>query len=129
MTAFIGMFNCITILPVLSAERAVFYRERAASMYDTFPYSTSQAVAELPYLAVQALLMSCIAYWLIGFQAVAWKFFYFLLLYFLSLAFYVFLVSFESVDRECLRSFKSTVACDALGYAECLVLLSHTVHV
>jgi len=44
----------------------------------------AQGVAELPYLAVQAIVMVVITYWMVGFQPVAWKFFYFMLMFFLA---------------------------------------------
>lgn len=52
-TVFMGISNCLTILPVINADRAVFYRERAAGMFHVFPYVLSQGLAEMPYLAVQ----------------------------------------------------------------------------
>jgi len=71
-------------MPVIFAEREVFYRQRAASMYAPRALGLAQGVAELPYLAVQAIVMVCITYWMVGFQPEAWKFFYFLLMFFLS---------------------------------------------
>lgn len=85
---FLGMFNAMTVQAVIAAERAVFYRERAASMYAPGPYSLATGLAELPYLALQSIIMVNCTYWLVEFQAVAWKYFYFLLLYFLSLLTY-----------------------------------------
>lgn len=39
---FAGFNNCVTILPVASFERTVFYRERAAGMYSALPYAMAQ---------------------------------------------------------------------------------------
>ncbi len=36
---FLGTYNASGVLPVLAAERPVFYRERAAKMYDALPYA------------------------------------------------------------------------------------------
>jgi hypothetical protein len=55
----------MTVQPIVAAERVVYYRERAASMYSPMPYALAQGVAELPYLAAQAVLMVCIAYWMV----------------------------------------------------------------
>ena len=88
------MHICMTVMPVIFSERTVFYRERAASMYAPRAISLAQAVAELPYLAVQAIVMVSIAYWMVGFQAIAWKFFYFLLLFFLTVTMDTFLGQF-----------------------------------
>ena len=40
-TVFQGNFNYMTVLPVVAYERAVFYRERSASMYAAGPYSSA----------------------------------------------------------------------------------------
>ena len=37
-TLFLGILNSIFVQPVVSAERAVFYRERAAGMYSVDPW-------------------------------------------------------------------------------------------
>ena len=37
-TLFLGILNSIFVQPVVSAERAVFYRERAAGMYGVAPW-------------------------------------------------------------------------------------------
>ncbi|WJX84448.1 transcription factor [Trifolium repens] len=39
----IGMKNSNSVQPVVSVERTVFYRERAAGMYSAFPYAFAQA--------------------------------------------------------------------------------------
>ncbi|KEH23973.1 drug resistance transporter-like ABC domain protein [Medicago truncatula] len=39
----IGVMNCNSVQPVVVVERTVFYRERAAGMYSTFPYAFGQA--------------------------------------------------------------------------------------
>jgi len=94
MAIFNGMFNAITVLPICASERVVFYRESAASMYAPRALSIAQGVAELPYLAVQAIVMVVVTYWMVGFIPVAWKFFYFLLMFFLTITMYTFLGQF-----------------------------------
>ena len=91
MAIFNGMFNCMAIMPIIGAERTVFYREKAASMYAPRALALAQGIAELPYLAVQAITMVSISYWMVGFQPVAWKFFYFLLMFFLAVTMYTFM--------------------------------------
>lgn len=44
---FIGANNAISVQPVVSIERTVFYRERAAGMYSALPYAFGQ-VSYLP---------------------------------------------------------------------------------
>lgn len=85
---FLGMFNAMNVQPLCTAERMVFWRERAASMYSPFPFALAMGLSELPYLVVQTVLMACISYWMVGFAASAWKFFYFLALFFLCLTMY-----------------------------------------
>lgn len=41
---FVGINNCSGVQPVVAVERMVFYRERAAGMYSTFPYSFAQVL-------------------------------------------------------------------------------------
>lgn len=55
-TLFLGILNSIFVQPVVSAERAVFYRERAAGMYSVGPW----------YLAlVSQLLVLCFLRWML----------------------------------------------------------------
>lgn len=86
-TVFLGVFNMLTIQPIISRERTVFYRERAAGTYAVFPYAMALQVVEIPYLAVQAILYVCTVYFMIGFASDAGKFFFFLLVNFLNLWF------------------------------------------
>lgn len=39
---FLGINNATTVQPVISIERTVFYRERAAGMYSALPYALAQ---------------------------------------------------------------------------------------
>lgn len=39
---FVGINNCSTVQPIVSVERTVFYRERAAGMYSAMPYAIAQ---------------------------------------------------------------------------------------
>lgn len=91
LAIFNGMFNCMTVMPIIFGERAVYYRHKAASMYSARALALAQGMAEIPYLAAQAIVMVVITYWMVGFQPVAWKFFYFLLMFFLSVTMYTFL--------------------------------------
>ncbi|KAF2301530.1 hypothetical protein GH714_025553 [Hevea brasiliensis] len=45
---FLGIQNASSVQPVVSVERTVFYRERAAGMYSPLPYAFAQVVIELP---------------------------------------------------------------------------------
>jgi hypothetical protein len=41
---FVGVNNSSSVQPVIAVERTVFYRERAAGMYSSFPYSFAQVI-------------------------------------------------------------------------------------
>lgn len=41
---FLGVQNSGSVQPVVSIERTVFYRERAAGMYSAFPYAMAQVL-------------------------------------------------------------------------------------
>ncbi|KAL9387752.1 hypothetical protein Peur_020876 [Populus x canadensis] len=75
---FLGVQNSGSVQPVVSIERTVFYRERAAGMYSAFPYAMAQVVVELPYLVAQAVAYSIIVYSMIGFEWTVAKFFWYL---------------------------------------------------
>lgn len=94
MAVFQGMLNAMTSMPIIAAERTVFYRESAASMYAPRMLSLAQGAAELPYLLVQAVTMVSIAYFMCGFQLVAWKVLYFYLVFLESIAMYTFFGQF-----------------------------------
>ena len=52
----------VQVQPVMAAERLVFYRERAASMYAPIPFAIATGVVEIPYLILQSGLMVVITY-------------------------------------------------------------------
>ncbi|EFN53196.1 hypothetical protein CHLNCDRAFT_36538 [Chlorella variabilis] len=87
---FIGILNAMMVQSIISVRRTVFYRERAGGTYQVLPFSAAEFLVEVPYLAVQAVLYSCVLYWLVGFQAEAGKFFWFLLILFLTLLVWTF---------------------------------------
>ncbi|KAK9916362.1 hypothetical protein WJX75_001804 [Coccomyxa subellipsoidea] len=82
---FLGIINSRTIQPVAANERAVMYRERAAGMYSELPFASAQCLIEVPYNLAQALLFSCISYFMLGFDHTAAKFFWYVLIVFLTL--------------------------------------------
>ncbi|CAN6442072.1 unnamed protein product [Victoria cruziana] len=75
---FIGISNGTAVLPVISIERTIFYREKAAGMYSALPYALAQVLIEIPYVLVQALIYCIIVYAMIGYELTAVKFFWFL---------------------------------------------------
>ncbi|TVU11000.1 hypothetical protein EJB05_44558 [Eragrostis curvula] len=87
---FIGISNCNTVLPVVSVERTVFYRERAAGLYSAFPYAIGQVAIELPYALVQTIAYGVIVYAMIGFKWTAAKFFWYIFFMYFSLLYFTF---------------------------------------
>ncbi|KAL0035494.1 hypothetical protein WJX77_008879 [Trebouxia sp. C0004] len=87
-TLFLGALYSLDVLPIISVERAVFYRERSSFFYHSLPFSLAQSTVELPYIFVQACVYTCIIYWCCGFEADAGKFFWFLLFLFLTLDYF-----------------------------------------
>lgn len=45
---FLGVNNSSSVQPIVSIERTVFYRERAAGMYSPFPYAFAQVSISTP---------------------------------------------------------------------------------
>ena len=54
-------------------------------MYSPWPFAIAQGNVEMPYLVAQTLIYSCIVYWMVGFAPVASKFFWFVLIFGLTL--------------------------------------------
>ena len=46
-TIFLGALYALNVLPVISVERAVYYRERASYFYHSLPFSLAQCTVEL----------------------------------------------------------------------------------
>eukprot|EP00299_Pterocystis_sp_00344_P019876 c9825_g1_i2.p1 GENE.c9825_g1_i2~~c9825_g1_i2.p1 ORF type:complete len:1420 (-),score=398.97 c9825_g1_i2:102-4361(-) len=82
-------FSCVifinSVLETVATERAVYYRERAANMYQTIPYAASYTLAELPYLVITSFLFSVIFYFTVGLYDDGVKFLWFWLFYYLAL--------------------------------------------
>eukprot|EP00250_Pteridium_aquilinum_P005382 c15486_g1_i1 orf=631-5127(+) len=89
-TLFLGINNCSTVQPVVSVERTVFYRERAAGMYSAMPYAISQVVIELPYVFAQTIMYGFIVYSMIGFEWVVGKCLWFLFTMFCTFLYFTY---------------------------------------
>ncbi|XP_065870872.1 pleiotropic drug resistance protein 2-like isoform X2 [Euphorbia lathyris] len=76
---FLGGTNTSAVMSIVSVERTVFYRERAAGMYSELPYAFAQVAIEAIYVAFQTLMYSIVLYAMIGFP---WKVENFLWFYF-----------------------------------------------
>ncbi|GAB4850133.1 transcription factor [Ancistrocladus abbreviatus] len=87
---FLGFQNTASVQPVVSVERTVFYRERAAGMYSALPYAFSQVLIEIPYIFMQSAVYGSIVYAMIGFQWTAAKFFWYLFFTFFTLLYFTY---------------------------------------
>ncbi|KAH7863133.1 hypothetical protein Vadar_013734 [Vaccinium darrowii] len=74
---FLGASNAAAVQSVVSIERTVFYRERAAGMYSELPYAFAQVAIETIYVAIQTFVYSLLLYSMIGYEWTGEKFLYF----------------------------------------------------
>ncbi|KAJ4840810.1 hypothetical protein Tsubulata_036271 [Turnera subulata] len=74
---FLGAANTSAVMSIVSIERTVFYRERAAGMYSELPYAFAQVSIEAIYVAIQTFVYSVVLYVMIGFPWQAANFFWF----------------------------------------------------
>ncbi|XP_044487463.1 ABC transporter G family member 39-like [Mangifera indica] len=85
---FLGATNASAVQPIVSIERTVFYRERAAGMYSALPYAFAQVAVETIYVTIQTIMYTLILYPMIGFEWQVGKFFLFF--YFMLMSFIYF---------------------------------------
>jgi len=65
-TIFTGIICMNTVMPVRIRERAVAFRERSSFMYSAIPYSISQAIIEVPWIALISIVTVVPMYFLVG---------------------------------------------------------------
>ncbi|KAK9279099.1 hypothetical protein L1049_012774 [Liquidambar formosana] len=87
---FLGINNSASVQPVVSVERTVFYRERAAGMYSPFSYAAAQGVVEIPYIAVQTIVYGVITFLMVNFERTLRKFLLYILFMFLTFTYFTF---------------------------------------
>ncbi|CAI0469255.1 unnamed protein product [Linum tenue] len=85
---FLGLTIASSVQPVVSVERTVFYRERAAGMYSALPYAFAQVSIEAIYVFVQTAIYHVVLYSLVGFEWQVGKFLLFF--YYIYMAFVYF---------------------------------------
>ncbi|KAL6656651.1 hypothetical protein ACP70R_004431 [Stipagrostis hirtigluma subsp. patula] len=98
---FLGAANLLSVLPVLSIERTVFYREKAAGMYSPLSYAFALTIVEFVYNAAQGILYTILIYAMIGYEWKADKFFYFL---FFIIASFVYITTYGAMLITCTPS-------------------------
>ncbi|CAI8614418.1 unnamed protein product [Vicia faba] len=89
-TITIGIKNSGSVQPVITVERVVFYRERAAGMYSELAYAVSQALIEVPYNFLQAVIYAIIVFSLLGYEWTAAKFFWYIFFTFFTFLYYTY---------------------------------------
>ncbi|XP_023771181.1 ABC transporter G family member 29 [Lactuca sativa] len=87
---FAGFNNCVTIIPVASLERTVFYREQAAGMYSALPYAMAQVIVEIPFVLVQTIYYTIIVYAMVSFEWTVAKFFWFFFISFFTFLYFTY---------------------------------------
>ncbi|CAL1368939.1 unnamed protein product [Linum trigynum] len=87
---FLGVSNATTVQPIVSIERTVFYREKAAGMYSPLAYAAAQGIVEIPYILAQTIVYCIITYFTISFEQDAAKFFLYLVFVFLTFTYFTF---------------------------------------
>ncbi|WVY92651.1 hypothetical protein V8G54_031739 [Vigna mungo] len=87
---FLGVNNASSVQPVVSIERTVFYREKAAGMYSPISYAMAQGLVEIPYVAVQTIVFGVITYYMVNFERDAGKFLLYLVFLFLTFMYFTF---------------------------------------
>ncbi|KAK4857153.1 hypothetical protein QYF36_025115 [Acer negundo] len=87
---FVGFSNASSVQPIVSIERIVFYRERAAGMYAPFAYAAALGLVEIPYILMQTIIYGIITYFMINFDRTARKFFLYLVFMFLTFTCFTF---------------------------------------
>ncbi|TXG49217.1 hypothetical protein EZV62_025092 [Acer yangbiense] len=83
-----GISNNSSIIPFISTERTIVYREKFAGMYSSWAYSFAQVIIEIPYSFLQAVLFSTITYPAINFYWSAHKVFLYFYTMFCTLLFF-----------------------------------------
>ncbi|KAF6153601.1 hypothetical protein GIB67_027468 [Kingdonia uniflora] len=87
---FLGVGNASSVQPIISIERTVYYREKAAGMYSSFPYAAAQGLVEIPYIVLQTIVYGFITFFMINFEINIGKFFLYMLFMFLTFTYFTF---------------------------------------
>ncbi|XP_015068051.1 pleiotropic drug resistance protein 3 [Solanum pennellii] len=88
---FCGINNSSSVLPYVTTERSVLYRERFAGMYASWAYALAQVAIEIPYLLAQALSFTVITYPMIGYYWSAHKVLWYFYSMFCTLLYFTYL--------------------------------------
>ncbi|XVE98241.1 hypothetical protein REPUB_Repub03eG0088700 [Reevesia pubescens] len=87
---FIGITNAGAVQPVVSIERFVSYRERAAGMYSGLAFAFAQVAIEFPYVFAQSVIYCSIFYSMASFEWSAFKFIWYIFFMYSTLLYFTF---------------------------------------
>nr|XP_023894172.1 ABC transporter G family member 32 isoform X1 [Quercus suber]XP_023894173.1 ABC transporter G family member 32 isoform X2 [Quercus suber] len=87
---FVGITNATAVQPVVSIERFVSYRERAAGMYSALPFAIAQVVIEFPYVFAQAIIYCTIFYSMAAFEWTVLKFMWYIFFMYFTMMYFTF---------------------------------------
>ncbi|KAH6803219.1 pleiotropic drug resistance 4 [Perilla frutescens var. frutescens] len=87
---FIGITNGTAVQPVVSVERFVSYRERAAGTYSALPFAFAQVAIELPYVLAQTLIYCTIFYSMASFEWAISKFLWYIFFMYFTMLYFTF---------------------------------------
>ncbi|GER27852.1 ABC transporter family protein [Striga asiatica] len=87
---FIGVTNGTAVQPVVSVERFVSYRERAAGTYSALPFAFAQVAIEFPYVFTQSIIYSAIFYSMASFEWTASKFLWYMFFMYFTMLYFTF---------------------------------------
>ncbi|XP_061345283.1 ABC transporter G family member 32 isoform X2 [Gastrolobium bilobum] len=87
---FIGITNATAVQPVVSVERFVSYRERAAGMYSALSFAFAQVMIEFPYVFGQAMIYSSIFYSMSSFVWTVDRFIWYLFFMYFTMLYFTF---------------------------------------
>ncbi|XP_015898189.3 ABC transporter G family member 32 [Ziziphus jujuba] len=89
-TLFIGITNAGAVQPVVSVERFVSYRERAAGLYSALPFAFAQVVIEFPYVFSQSIIYCSIFYSMASFEWTVLKFIWYIFFMYFTMLYFTF---------------------------------------
>ncbi|XVF72814.1 hypothetical protein PTKIN_Ptkin12aG0150700 [Pterospermum kingtungense] len=72
-----GISNCFSVLPLITTQRTIMYRERFAGMYSSKAYSIAQVIIEIPYVFLEAASFLIISYPAVHLYGSAYKLFWY----------------------------------------------------
>ncbi|KAJ1912602.1 ATP-binding cassette transporter snq2 [Mycoemilia scoparia] len=81
------LFNSLSAqaeIPKAITGRQIVYKHKGLALYHPSAYLLAQVIVDIPFMALQIILFSCILYWVCGLYATAGHFFTFMLITFFT---------------------------------------------